>query len=267
MKSCYNNFQKGGDAETHFLSEFLQNEVRTQKSQSFVYCGEPHSLWWGISSPSVLQKNSFTASFAIYPISTKKQSLFYSRNDFVFDLSNDSWIGKDRNELSSWTQWSISISHWSSFLSKSNCSETFLEKNALQRTCKTYRVAQQNQNKNCKEIVYNDFGFGFYSIDCLWETGASKSWLQSIQTRKTILSSFALFRSKDSNFLAWNFASCRYNKFDRERYISARMFEQKTKPCEKNICKRGCWILFQRDHQNSPEKQSIFRDCSEAHKT
>lgn len=156
MECFYHNLYKGGFPETSLKVMFLANALWTKKSRCYVLCQESDTLWWSISAASILQKTSLASTVEDNLFSAAEQSLLDSRDDLVDSLSHDFGIGKNRNELSSWTQRGVSVSDWVAFVSHTKCIETILEENAQPRTPPTDRAASCHQKKNYSEDADGD---------------------------------------------------------------------------------------------------------------
>lgn len=207
MQICYNGISKTSAERTHLKGEFISHALRTQKPSFFIYREKPYSLWWRISHLLISKAHGVKKPhLSPHSLSPAQQFLFSLRYALNPSLSNDAWIRAHRYNLSPETERCFPISNRSSQLPKPYLIEKILNK-VFSKSIRELPAASR-QATFCydpKAKAKNEFNLRFrlHGLNRIRQTPRCQSWLQSLQKRKAILSSFGLLRRQIQRLLAW----------------------------------------------------------------
>ncbi len=183
---------------TYLLVRFVQNAQRAQKSRYFIHRKTSYAFRWSISClsvPSPIKVQGLVVQCST--TTSTQQSLLDCRKYSRSEVSEYAWRWSYRNDRSSQTQRSVSISCWSSCISESNNSTTIPTTPFTQWSNETpissFSVIKDDVAKTLSSQEY-DSRYGLHRSDSLWKTGACSYRIQSDQTWTSIISSALMLR-------------------------------------------------------------------------
>ena len=244
--------QESQKYSTYLLVRFITDAPRTQKSRYFVHREKSYTFRWSISYfslPSLHQVQDCVIQVAF--LDPTQQSLLNYRKHFGCDVSEYARDWSYRNDRSSQTQRSVSISCWSSCISGSNYSTTILAtpftRWSNEASLCTFTIFKDDVTE-ASSSQEHDSRYGLHRSDSLWKTGACSCWIQSDQTWTSVISSALMLRWHHQRLYSWRTPSRQRVYISRNDQLTRRIL------CQNTTNRKTCFY---------PRRQRVLRsqDC------
>lgn len=183
------------------LNSHAQN---AQKCENFVWWRVADTLWRSVPSAAVLPSNQASiAADQQRAFCSAEHSLHHQRFDLGRSLSDRSgpWTHRDHSIASA--ERSLPIHRGAADVSKPYEPETIYREAGNARSGSVDTSAQSVAGRSYRRAFFGYLRFGHYGSDSLRSTTGSTGWLQSQETRPSILPTAALLRREHQRCMVW----------------------------------------------------------------
>jgi len=247
------------------------NDKNSYKYPNFILRYLANPLRRVIPSSAVFPKDQTAVrSDADYSISTTQQSLFDQRFHPCHPLSNDPWIGTDRNQYPLATKRCLPICSQSPHLSKSYQLTALSGAFRIERFnlfSKPPRPIPGPFSDKTRSHLLCDLRSRYQSPDRLWPATGSQSGFQPEEARASLLSAPALFRRKDRRYLGRSLSLRRYSSSSSHHRDSREKPLQAAHGDSRNPCKGRFGLLRPYNCRVSSRSSRFLCHCCQNYPT